>query len=297
MCTTRIALALVVALTGCGPGRAFLPPTEAPGTRSPTTTASPHARSEAVAPPAMVAIIVMENRSPDQVLGQPYLSRLAASSAVLSDYRAVGHPSLPNYLALTSGSTWGISDDGYHVLPSGHDLGWQLTKAGVGWRAYMEGMTDGCRSSPPPYAVKHNPFAYYGGACPPNVVDASSLASDLGAATAPRFVWVTPDLCHDDHDCSPSVGDSWLSRTVPLITGSPRFGSNGVLFIVWDEGGSQRNLAAAVVVSRHLLTHRSSAPSSAYSVLAAIEDRLGLARLGAAAGADPLTTVLPAAMP
>jgi hypothetical protein len=133
------------------------------GTPAPSTavaaTATPH-----------VFVIVMENESLEPVLQQPYVARLAATYAVATNYHAVGSPSLPNYLALTSGSTWGIQDDGYRALPAG-GIGQQLDAAGIAWRAYMEGLTArGCVGSPDPYAVKHNPFAYYGGACPKNVV-------------------------------------------------------------------------------------------------------------------------------
>jgi hypothetical protein len=70
----------------------------------------------------------------------------------------------------------------------------------------MEGMSNGCFDSPEPYALKHNPFAFYGGQCPPNVVPLSELDADLAGDT-PNFVWITPNLCHDEHDCSVSTGE------------------------------------------------------------------------------------------
>jgi len=87
-----------------------------------------------------VFVIVMENRSYSQAITGRYTSQLAAQYGVATNYRGVSHPSLPNYLAMTSGSTWGITDDGFHNLPAG-GLGAQLTAAGIEWRAYMEGMT------------------------------------------------------------------------------------------------------------------------------------------------------------
>ena len=81
----------------------------------------------------------MENHSPDQALSGAFTASLAAKYGVANNYHAISHPSVPNYLALTSGQTWGIEDDGYHVLPK-QDLGTQLTDAGVSWRAYMEGL-------------------------------------------------------------------------------------------------------------------------------------------------------------
>jgi acid phosphatase len=250
----------------------------------PTPTAAPLvSRSPSVHPePVRVAVIVMENRSYDSVLGLPYIRSLASTATVLSDYHASGHPSLPNYLALTSGSAWGISDDGYHVLPE-QDLGDQLTAAGLPWRAYMEGLGVDCRQSRDGYAVKHDPFAYYGGRCPASVVPFAQLAGDLAGTSAPRFIWITPDLCNDMHDCSSAVGDAWLQRTVPMLLTSPAM-SNGVLFITWDEndGGGSNQVLTLVLGSRRPVSPRS--PYSHPAVLATVEDLLGLPRLPATRG-------------
>jgi hypothetical protein len=225
-------------------------------------------------------------------LGQAsYLAHLASTYARATNYRAVAHPSLPNYLALTSGSTWGISDDGYHALPAG-GIGSAMTAAGVPWRAYMEGLSGDCLASRGNYAVKHNPFAYYGGACPSNVVSFASLIGDL-ARGAYTFTWITPDLCHDMHDCSIAVGDSWLEATVPAITASNGWRRDGVLFIVFDEddGASPENLVPLVVVSPRLKGVTITARYDHYSLLATLEDGLGLSRLGASAGATPIAEI------
>src|SRR5260370_40552783 len=105
----------------------------------------------------------MENKSAQQARAGVYTGHLAATEGVANNYRAITHPSVPNYLALTSGSTWGIQDDSYHKLPK-QDLGTQLTAAGVTWRAYMEGLGDGGGlSQPGPYELGHNPVPVYGG--------------------------------------------------------------------------------------------------------------------------------------
>ena len=238
-----------------------------------------------------VVVIAMENTAPQDALDQPYLASLADRAVVFSSFRAVAHPSLPNYLALTSGQTWSIRDDGYYVLPVGRDLGAQLTGAQIAWRAYMEGMERGCLDSPAPYAVKHNPFAYYGGACPAIVVSFSRFASDL-AAGLPSFTWITPDLCHDGHDCGPATADRWLATIVPQITGSASWQRDGVLILVWDEGAGGRDEAPLVVLSSRGTAATVGTPSDAYTVLATIEDLFGLPRLGAASQAMPFTALL-----
>ncbi len=235
-----------------------------------------------------VFLIVMENKSPAEALTGPFTASLAARYGVANNYRAITHPSVPNYLALTSGSTWGVTDDSYHVLPK-QDLGTQLTAAGVSWRAYMEGLGDGgCLNSPIPYDPGHNPFAFYGGACPPNVVPLTQMAGDLIGST-PRFSWITPDRCHDTHDCPVAVGDEWLMQTVGEIMSSAAWKNNGVLFITWDEDdGSATNRVLTLVVAPGSRHHQSDNPRDHYSLLATIEDTMGVARLGSAARAQTL---------
>lgn len=232
----------------------------------------------------------MENRSASQASAGQYTSQLAAEYGVATNYRGVSHPSLPNYLAMTSGSTWGITDDGFHNLPAG-GLGAQLTAAGIEWRAYMEGMSSNCFRNGNGYALKHNPFAYYGSACPPQVVPFSQF-SDAMSGSVPRFVWITPNMCHDGHDCSTATADAWLSQIVPTILASSAWQDNGVLFITWDEGEDSANSVLTLVIQPGQLNHSSGKAYNHYSLLAAIEDRLGLDRLGAAAQAEPMTDLL-----
>lgn len=294
------ATLLIAALVGCGTDRSGPDATSAvrstptsspsPATSTPPTGPLPQP-SETIAP--HVFVIVMENTGLERALTSQPIARLASANALGTNYRAVARPSLPNYLALTSGSTWGIADNDYHALPAA-DIGTQLTTAGVTWRAYMDGMTAdaGCMRSAPPYALKHNPFAYYGGACPPNVVPFETLDADLAGAT-PRFVWITPDLCHDGHDCALDAAGAWLEGLVKRITSSDAWRTGGMLFIIWDEGdGGDSNLVPLIVVAKGLTAMRLEAPYDHYSLLATIEDLFGLPRLGAAATARPLTPLL-----
>lgn len=261
-------------------------PTPTPIAGAPNPTPDP---SPAPAPPH-IFVIVMENRSYSQAIASKYVSTLAAQYAIATNYRGVSHPSLPNYLALTSGTTWGITDDGFHALPAG-GLGAQLTGAGIEWRAYMEGMSNGCFHSPYPYALKHNPFAYYGSACPAQVVPFTQFASDM-AGSVPQFVWITPNLCHDGHDCSSAVADAWLSQTVPTILNSNAWQDGGMLVITWDEGEDSANSVLTLIVRPDPVTHKSAKAYNHYSLLATIEDLLGVARLGQAAQATPMTDLI-----
>jgi hypothetical protein len=285
-------VALVISaclLTACAPKAAAQAParTPSPGASPPS---SPSPDPSPVAAPTHVFVIVMENRSYAQAISTGYVAQLAAQYAVATDYHGVSHPSLPNYLALTSGSTWGIADDSFHALPAG-GLGAQLTSAGIDWRAYMEGMSNGCFHSPYPYALKHNPFAYYGSTCPSQVVPFTQFASDM-AGTVPQFAWITPNLCNDGHDCSSSVADAWLAKTVPTILNSTAWQNSGMLVITWDEGEDSANSVLTVIIRPNAVAHRSSTPYNHYSLLATIEDTLGVPRLGQAAQATPMTDLM-----
>jgi phospholipase C len=288
-----LAATLLVAATAAacssGSGATYHPPSAGPSGAPPPAETMPSASPTPAA--AHVFLIVMENRSYEEALSQPYAASLAATYAVATNYHAIGHPSLPNYLALSSGSTWGIADDGYHAI-AGQGLGDELSAAGVSWRAYEDGMTRGCFQSPLPYVLHHNPFAYYGGACPASVVTGAQLDADL-AGTTPRFSWIQPDNCESSHSCPVQDGDRWLSQVVPKITSSEAWKQAGVLFITWDEDdGSASNRVATLVVAPDLAAHQTAVAYDHYSLLATIEDRLGVPRLGRAARAQPMGDLL-----
>ncbi len=244
------------------------------------------------APPKHVFVIVLENTPYQLALRQRYIAGLARQYAVATNYSEISNPSLPNYLAMTSGSTWGIRDDLYHTLPA-TGLGQQLSAAGISWKAYLEGFTGDCFNSPYPYSLQHNPFAYYGGACPANVVPMTDLVADLNGDT-PLLSWITPGLCNDGHDCGVARADRWLSQTVPQILSSTAWKQGGALFITWDESGAGDGRVALLVVAPGL-RGQLTMPLNHYSLLATISDRLRVARLGLAKQATSLHAQLEAA--
>src|SRR5579859_962817 len=192
-------LALAVALVaGCGGRTAGPSATPTPPAGRPCRGAEPPRTYE------HVIVVVLENHSFSAVAGHsPYLNRLAAACGLATDYSAVSHPSLPNYLALTSGSTHGISSDCTDCPVSAPSIFGQLHGA---WRSYLE-------SIPAPgyegainggYARKHNPAAYYEAiatAYAQRAVPLARLRSDLEHDALSRFSLVVPNLCSDEHDC------------------------------------------------------------------------------------------------
>jgi hypothetical protein len=241
----------------------------------------------------------MENHDWSQVLGSggggQYEKTLAAQCGTATNYADVGSPSLPNYIGATSGSAQGISDDagpGSHRLTV-DNLFRQVRTAGGSERSYEEAMTRACQLSPSGrYAVKHNPAAYYVGgndraACQNDDVTYPMLASDLASGHVPTFSFVTPDLCHDTHDCSVATGDAWLAGMLPGLLTSPayRSGSTAVM-VIWDESTPMPNLFLAPSVRPGTVV---TTRINHYSLLRATEEMLGLpTSLGAASSAVDL---------
>jgi hypothetical protein len=258
-------------------------------------TASPVAHLRP-GPPVRVAIVIMENEEYGNIIGSPqmpFVNRLASRYALATQMFATAHPSLPNYLALTGGSTFGIDSDCSDCTVHASGLANELTAARISWRAYMEDLPHPCftGASSGDYAEKHDPFVYYRPlmSCD-NIVGLGRLAADESDATMPRFSWITPNLCHDMHDCSPSVGDRFLSRLVPpLLRG---LGRRGLLIITWDEGTSDDG-CCRLASGGHIATilaglaarraARLDTPVDQYSILQTVEDLLGLPRLRGAA--------------
>jgi hypothetical protein len=218
----------------------------------------------------------------------------------------VTHPSLPNYLALTGGDTFGVTSDCSDCYVNAPNVVDELEGAGKSWKAYMEGMPSACftKTSSGNYAKKHNPFVYYDDIrkdatrCA-NDVPFTAFADDLKSGKVPDFSWITPDQCNDVHSCPVATGDKWLSTWVPQILASPAWKNGGVLFITFDEGTSNKNCCGdpgggnivTLVISPLAQSggYQSTTPYDHYSLLRTIEGGLGLGKhAGAAASATPM---------
>jgi phosphatidylinositol-3-phosphatase len=252
---------------------------------------------------SQVVVVVMENAESTDVIGNPaapYTNALIGRYGLASRSYAVAHPSLPNYLALTSGSTNGVSSDCTDCHFRAPNIVDELEAAGVSWKAYLEDVPSPCfrGAAAGGYAKKHNPFIYYDdiasspGRCR-RLVGFGQLAADLRAGGLPTFAWITPNLCDDGHDCPVSVADRFLARTLPALV--RELGPHGFLVLTWDEGSSDASCCGGSARGGHVATivvgpdvrrgARESAPVDHYGVLGTIEQALRLAPLAGAA--DP----------
>jgi phospholipase C len=231
----------------------------------------------------------MENKDAGDVLGRaPYVTALGRRYAVLTRYRGVAHPSLPNYLALTAGTTAGITSDCEDCPVDARNLADSLEARGRTWKEYAEDLHGAG------YSKKHSPFEYYvdvvsNPARRARVVPLTAFARDLARGTLPSYSLVVPNLCHDMHDCSVATGDAWLHSFLPALLASPQL-RRGAVFVVWDEdeGGGDAPIPALALGPLVRRGARSPQPLTHYSLLRTIEDALGLERLGRSARAAPI---------
>jgi hypothetical protein len=248
-----------------------------------------------------VVVFVFENKEREHVIGSraaPTFNRFAKEYANLTAYYAVAHPSLPNYIALVSGSTEGITTNCTECILDTPSLADSLEKAGRTWRTYAEGMpySGFTGSAFRRYAKKHNPFLYFRSIVDDNqrrnrIVPLAYLAADARARMLPDFSLVVPDMCNSMHDCSVAVGDRWLRRVVQPLLKLPRT----AIFILFDEGSTSRRggghtpgLVAGTAVRPR---SRYRPFSGHYEVLRTIEAAWGLPLLGASANARAITGI------
>ena len=286
-------------------------PTAVPtATPTPVITPLPSPSSSPSGGVSHVFVVVMENHAYSQAwntASTPYTTSLANSFARASNYFAITHPSLPNYLDMYAGSNYSITNDcspssTCHV--NARHLADNLDAAGKTWKFYQESMPAPCTLvTSGTYAPKHNPVIYFDDVrlnptrCASHVLNYSALAGDLrSASTTPSFSFITPNLCNDTHDCSSATGDTWLSRNIPPILASPACTTQRCLVIVTfdEDDSSQSNHVLTIFAGSAARTgFVSSTRYNHFSLLRTIEMLLGVPTQTANdAGATAMTAML-----
>jgi hypothetical protein len=250
-----------------------------------------------------VVWVVFENHAYEQIVGSsaaPHMNHLASECGLATNDHAVDHPSLPNYIALTSGGEQGYS--GLDSDPNGICCGPVsanniFNQLGTRWRALADGIPGNCatRNGGTDYAVRHNPPPYYSNLTP------TCPLQDVPLGPTPLlsagFTFVTPNTCNDMHDCSISTGDSWLGDETTsgkfmdkLFASRQWIAGNTAVFITFDEddGSHGNHIYTSVIAPSVRPGTRSATLFDHYSLLGTTEDLLGLPRLGKAVGAPSL---------
>jgi hypothetical protein len=254
-----------------------------------------------------VFVIMMENTGIEALLGNPnapWINQAVQTYGVAGNYYGITHPSQPNYVAATAGTTAGVPDDN-DVTVNEPNIVDQLEAKGKSWKAYMQSyalcvtpLDHACGNQL--YERKHNPFISFqdvqsNPARVANIVDFSQFGTDLANNTVPDYSWISPDQCHDMHGrgataadpCDFSneqlliqAGDAFLAQTVAAIQASKAWNGNSVIFITWDESdftnspsnfgfGDTRGCCDANPGGGHVLTlvisHSSHNPAASFT--------------------------------
>lgn len=238
-----------------------------------------------------VYTIVMENLEYGDIVGSasaPYINSLIEQYGLATNYTAISHPSLPNYIALFSGSTQGITDDGVYDLAA-RNIADQIQDGGRTWKmfaqnvplnCYTGGAASGGADGPGMYVRKHEPAISF-----TNISGNPSRCANIADFThfdpaAAHYEFIAPNSCNDMHDCPIETGDSFLKDFVPRILNNPAWQQGGVLFLTWDEGTSDEGgggHVATIVIAKNVPPgFKSATAHNHYSLLRTIEDAWGL---------------------
>jgi hypothetical protein len=258
---------------------------------------------------------MFENREFGTVIGNPLMpnyNKLAREYTLMTEYYAVTHPSLPNYIALMGGDTFGIESncsDCFIDAPSLPDL---IEATGRTWKTYQEDMPKPCYVGDTNiYAQKHNPFIYFdrirldAARCERTIVPFTALQTDLEAGSLPNFIFITPNLCNDAHDCDLDVADAWLTNLLGgLVPALDATGNPYLLVMLFEEGqgnhsccGLPQEAGGRVPVVFYSPQVKNgledNTPYTHYSLLKTISESWGLPYLGHAADINNPLIVLP----
>lgn len=265
------------------------------GPPAPVAAAVAVTATSGVPRPDHVVVVMLENKNRHSVIGSkkaPYLNALAKRGANMSQSYGVTHPSQGNYVALFSGSQHGVTNDDCPMkLGAKANLGRQLTDAGLTFRGYSESLPSagytGCKSGK--YRRKHNPWVDFSTTTVAQNQPLSKLPKNY--AKLPTVSFITPNMCHDMHDCSVAKGDAWLKKN---LDGYARWAKkhNSLLVVTFDENaGGTVNQIPTIVVGQKVRKGTYGEWMNHYTLLRTIEDAYGLAPLGYAANATPLRTI------
>lgn len=250
----------------------------------------------AIPQPAHIVIVVEENRSAANIIGNkstPFITALAAGGANMVASFAETHPSEPNYLALFAGSTFGVTKDACPVDGgAAPNLGSELLAAGYTFVGFAEGLpavgSPACSAGK--YARKHVPWANFTNVPPANSLPFSAFPMG-NYASLPTVSFVIPDNDNNMHDGSIAQGDAWLNRQ---LSGYANWATanNSLLIVTWDEDdGGSRNQIPTIFYGAHVRPGSYNEQINHYNVLSTIEQMYGLPKTGYAASAPPITDI------
>jgi hypothetical protein len=198
-----------------------------------------------------VVIVMEENQSYSTVAGNaaawPNLNHLANNGALATNYYADTHPSIGNYLMLTTGKVL-TNNDASTTIWNVDNIARRMLASDVSFKVYAEGIPQGyLGGNTGLYVIRHNPFALlYDVASNPKVASAvilpfSQFAADAANGTLPALSFIVPNLNDDAHNGTPAQADSWLqTNVISRLSNDAAFapGGDGVLIVAFDEAAT-----------------------------------------------------------
>jgi phospholipase C len=262
MLRSRYWIAILVLLVACAPlppppvstltpvpsATLTLSPVPATATAASTPSAPPIETPKPLVPNFQhIVIIMFENKEFGSAIGNPQMptyNKLAREYTLLTQYFAIQHPSLPNYIALMGGDTFGIDNNCSSCFINEPSLPDLIEANGRTWKTYQEDMPEPCfLGDKGNYVQKHNPFVYFdpirlnAERCQRSVVPLTALSMDIAANALPNFMFIKPNICNDSHDCELDVTDAWLTNLLgTLIPALDATGESYVVAMLFEEG-------------------------------------------------------------
>jgi phosphatidylinositol-3-phosphatase len=257
-------------------------------------TAAEQVRPPALPVPAHVIVVVEENEPYSQIIGSsqaPYINSLAARGALFTNSHGIAHPSQPNYLALFSGSTQGVTSDWCPHTFSVANLESELSAAGKTFSGFSEGLPSAgseiCQTGK--YARKHVPWTNFSNVPASDNQPFTSFPTNF--ADLPTISWVIPDLMNDMHDGTVLQGDSWLKTNLGNYVAWAQ-SNNSLLVITWDEdNGTPVNQIPTIFIGPMVKPGQYGEKIDHYSVLRTLEAMYGLPHTGNSASTTTITDV------
>jgi acid phosphatase len=257
----------------------------------------PAAAAQSIPTPAHIVIVVEENHSSTNVIGNksaPFMNQLASNGALMTQSYAETHPSEPNYLALFSGSTFGLTSDACPVdAGAAPNIASELLAAGYTFAGFSEDLPEvgssACAAGK--YARKHVPWANFTNVPATTSLPFSAFNSRSDYASLPTVSFVIPNLDNDMHDGTIEQADSWLAANLARYANWAA-ANNSVLIVTWDEDDNgPNNQIPTMIYGANVRPGAYSEVISHYNVLSTIEQMYGLPKTGLAANAPAITSI------
>ncbi len=249
----------------------------------------------AVPTPAHVVIVMNENKNYGQVIGDPdaaYSNSLARNGALFTNSHGIGHPSQPNYIALFSGSTQGVTDDNGPVSFTGANLATELSGAGLTFAGYSEDLpaVGSQVLTYADYAKRHNPWSDFTNVPAADNQPFSAFPTNFN--NLPTVSFVIPNLDDDMHDGTIAEGDAWLQQNIGAYATWAKT-HNSLLIYTFDEDDDTdtTNQIPTIIYGQGVQTGSYGENITHYNVLRTIEDMYGIGRLGNSSSASPITDI------